>query len=145
MFNSATTYDYLLAGHTSNINLEELSNSLNHAVRARVAENPSTPLRVLVRLLRDANREVRISLSQNHAIPITLLKHLAQDHDPDVRYNMAADPTLPKTILQILITDENPYVAHRAAQSLLRSRTSESQKVVKESVEAIDGSLRAIA
>ncbi|MBX3151795.1 HEAT repeat domain-containing protein [Candidatus Obscuribacterales bacterium] len=113
---------YLIAGDTqlTALLLNELSKSNDPAVRARVAENASTPTSVLLRLLDDENADVRLSLSYNPSLPRMFLKQLATSDSADVRFGLAENPLLSPCILETLAVDENPYVALRAEQTLSR-------------------------
>lgn len=112
--------DYLAAGSslTPVTLLDDLANSGEYRVRARVAENSKTSEPTLQHLLYDTHREVRISLSYNEALPILMKMQLVRDEDPDVRYALAENPLLNGHMLEILSRDENPYVAHRAQTTL---------------------------
>lgn len=113
---------YLIAGdpQLTALLLNELSKSNDPAVRARIAENASTPTSVLLRLLEDENTDVRLSLSYNPSLPRMFLKQLATSDSADVRFGLAENPLLSPCILETLAADENPYVALRAEQTLSR-------------------------
>lgn len=121
---------YLIAGDTqlTPLLLNELSKSQDAAVRARVAENVSTPTSILLRLLEDDDADVRLSLSYNPSLPYMFLKQLATSDSVDVRFGLAENALLSPCILETLANDENPYVAQRAADTLsrLNERCSEA-------------------
>jgi len=118
----ATHVHYLLAGNPSAHAemLEKLSKSSDSRVRARVAEHPMTPIRVLLALVSDRSPEVRESVSYNPAVTSVLLHQLANDSSEDVRYAIAENLAIPHAILTKLANDENPYVAQRALKTLSR-------------------------
>ena len=70
------TADYIMAGDPElpAIVLNGLSRSTKPAIRARIAENPSTPVGTLLRLLIDQEPDVRLSLSYNKNLPQMFLK-----------------------------------------------------------------------
>ena len=112
--------DYLLAGNpqTNGRVLNELAKSEDLKVRKRVAENPSSCLATLYRLLFDSEADVRLSLSYNQYVPEFFIEHLVYDPDDDVRFALAENSRLTQELLTILVNDENPYVASRASKSL---------------------------
>ncbi len=121
MFKSTTLMtEYLLASNPEALPeiLHEIAESPDPTLRARVAENRSTPLSTLVLLLADKNGDVRLSLSHNPALPAMFLSQLVLDPDPDVRLGLAEDYRLPLSLLKVLAADENPYVAHKALRTL---------------------------
>lgn len=105
--------------------LEELSNSIDEKIRARVAEHRNTSLRALFKLVQDVSVDVRLSTAYNPNANSTLLWQLADDASADVRYSVAENALVPIEILRKLSLDENPYVAHRALRTLDRLRSSE--------------------
>ena len=126
MFLTTTTRtQYFLAGNLciSHGLLDELSQSADPRVRARVAENPNTAPHTLLRLSRDKSAEVRNSVASNQKLPAMALRQLAEDSSADVRYAIAEDSRAPHEILRMLTGDENPYVAHRALNTLSRLGT----------------------
>jgi len=130
------TTEYILAGNLtlSPRLLDDLSFSSEARIRARVAENPATPLLTLVRLLSDVDANVRLSLSHNPSLPRMFLGHLAVDADPDVRYGLAENPRLPQSVLEILAKDDNPYVSQRASRTLMRLRDEPNRRLVAQVV-----------
>jgi hypothetical protein len=109
---------YILAGDPSisSLLLEDLAQSRCAQIRARVAENPSTSLAILLYLTHDPSEEVRISLTYNrHELPMSVL---ASDRSVDVRYALAENLHAPREVLKTLIHDENPYVSTRAIKTL---------------------------
>lgn len=107
------------------LSLAELTELANHQapkVRARVAENPITPIELLWRLLQDAVPEVRLGLTARAAIPLGILEYLLRDDSPEVRFEMAENPHLANSYLEILAADENPFVAHRAKRTLANKK-----------------------
>ncbi len=105
--------------------LEELSNSSDERLRARVAEHRNTSLRALLKLIQDVSAEVRLSVAYNPKANSTLLWQLSEDSDSDVRYSVAENPLVLPEILKKLSLDENPYVAERAVRTLDRLRSAE--------------------
>ena len=111
---------YLQAGSpsTSSEALAALTGMSCRKIRARVAENKSTPQHLLRILSRDLCADVRIAVSGNSACPAKLLWMLALDRNPDVRLSMASNYSLPTAILIWLAGDENPYVKQRAERTI---------------------------
>jgi hypothetical protein len=111
---------YLCAGNPACA--EEILNYLSHCssskLRTRVAENPGTPVFVLLRLGLDPDPRVREAVSENFHAPEALLQSLADDESCDVRYSIAENPSVPLSILNYLCGDNNPYVAFRARKTL---------------------------
>lgn len=128
--NYANESHYLCAGDgaASSELLQTLSESPSIKVRSRVAENSSTPLAVLFKLLTDVASEVRASLTFNPALPELMLADLAADENPDVRYAVAENLNSPQFILNWLLSDENPYVVFRAANTLRMIKSESSSK-----------------
>jgi hypothetical protein len=98
--------------------LRELANDSRAVVRARVAENTSTPLEILELLSEDKAPDVRVALTLNDGSPIVLLWLLASDPCADVRFALADNPRTPTEILIWLTADDNPYVAWRAEKTI---------------------------
>lgn len=98
--------------------LNFLAKTADNMVVRRVAENYSTHVATLTRLVRHHSPDVRMAVGEHHDVPEPLLQILARDPDSDVRYSLAENPTMPATVLEILSSDENPYVAARAQRTL---------------------------
>ncbi|MGE0264749.1 MAG: hypothetical protein AB7V06_18885 [Candidatus Obscuribacterales bacterium] len=98
--------------------LYSLAGSDLAAIRARVAENLSSPGPLLELLSIDTSSEVRAGVALNRRAPLRTRWRLAMDDSPDVRYQMAESAFMPMDILIWLSTDDNPYVAHRADRTL---------------------------
>jgi hypothetical protein len=115
---------YLDAGSpsTSGRILNELAQEKDFRVRARVAENPNTPLWTVLRLAADENHEVRLAAFFNAKLPQIFHEQLANDPHEDVRYAIASDPCTPKGILQLLADDLNVFVKDRAEKTIERLR-----------------------
>jgi HEAT repeat protein len=60
-------------------------------VRAGVAENPNTPIKLLEKLAEDKSPYVRRLVAGNPSTPIKLLEELAMDEDEDVRRGVAGN------------------------------------------------------
>jgi hypothetical protein len=103
--------------------VEKLAHSADPLVRRRIAENPSTPLAILLELLNDDNDDVRLGVSFNPLVQRPLLDELIHDNSADVRYGLAENPTLPLDLIDVLAHDENPYVAQRAKKTFNRLRS----------------------
>ncbi len=117
-------YLYVQAGR-SDIEVQDLAKLAKHEhplIRMRVAENPLSPVGVLVALASDPNPEVRCALSENPAIPMFIMDILAEDEHDDVRYWVADNPHTPIFVLGKLILDKNCYVASRARKWFETSR-----------------------
>ena len=71
-------------------------------VRAKVAENPSTPADVLSELAKDSDCDVRCFVARNPSTPIDVLTELAKDSDYDVSRYAACNPKLKE-----VLTDKN--------------------------------------
>jgi len=111
---------YIVAGYTT-LNPRQLAILAycgSSKIRARIAENPATPLWLLYHLSQDEDPSVRAMLAENVSVPMQLLESLAQDKSCDVRFTLAENPKMPLEILQILLEDENPYVASRAGKTV---------------------------
>ncbi|HEY9788127.1 MAG TPA: hypothetical protein V6D17_22250 [Candidatus Obscuribacterales bacterium] len=100
----------------ANILLHESSANL----LIKIAENMSTPPRVLEQLALSTDPDVRIALADNASTPYDVVRMLTKDENADVRYALAENHNLPRHILQLLIADENPFVSHRAQKTLNR-------------------------
>lgn len=85
-----------------------------------VAENPSTPPRILEELAYNPDPDVREAVADNPNTPCDTLWCLACDDNPDVRYAMAENHNLPIAMLESLTLDDNPYVCARAHTTLNR-------------------------
>jgi hypothetical protein len=94
-----------------------LLSSNDREVRLRLAENPASPVDVLVRLAKDPDPEVRAFVACNKSAPKHIVERLARDEHDDVRLFMAGDPHLPLKILQELSVDPNPYVGDCAQKT----------------------------
>lgn len=122
---------YILAGDPSlsPMLLEELAQSHCAAVRARVAENVSTSLAVLLYLTHDHSEEVRISLTYNpHELPLSVL---ANDKSLDVRYALAENLHAPHEVLKTLSHDDNPYVAARTRRTMELQSANDSESDIE--------------
>lgn len=100
--------------------LDQLAQSSNPHVRARVAEHENTPLPTLFKLTQDESAEVRQSVTFNPKSNAEILLQLAEDSHPDVRYSIAENALVPPAILHKLSGDDNPYIAQRALKTLSR-------------------------
>ena len=120
--NNRLVNQYIAAGdpRISEGCVEHLSHSQDPLIRRRIAENPSTPLPILLELLNDEHSEVRLGVSFNPLVQRPILDELVHDSSVDVRYGLAENPTLPLDLIQELIEDENPYVAQRARRTYNR-------------------------
>jgi len=103
--------------------VEKLSQSDDPLIRRRIAENPSTPIQILFRLLNDEHSEVRLGVSFNPIVQRPFLDELVEDKNADVRYGLAENATLPMDLIQKLANDENPYVAQRATKTANRLKS----------------------
>ena len=79
----------------------EILNS-DYDVRVSVAENPNTPVDVLMELAKDSDCDVRRSAARNPNTPVDVLTELAKDSDYIVRMNAACNPKLKE-----VLTDKN--------------------------------------
>ncbi|MBU6450749.1 MAG: hypothetical protein KGS72_03145 [Cyanobacteria bacterium REEB67] len=111
---------YIRAGSltTSSNTLNELAEDSQYLIRARVAENPNTPLWTLLRLVNDDHEQVRLAAFFNPRLPASEQHYLARDPHADVRYALAEDAATAVDILDILADDENVYVQDRAKKTL---------------------------
>lgn len=87
-------------------------------IRRRTAENPRTPVEILLNLSQDEHCDVRLAVAENPNTPEEVLSLLAEDEDADVRYGVAENPHMPEAILAKLAEDDNPYVRCRALKTL---------------------------
>lgn len=125
--------DYLRAAspEITEAELVQLANHQACRVRARLAENPITPIEILWNLAADEEPEVRQGLTARPEIPLTILDYLLGDSSPEVRFELAENPHIPTPYLEALACDQNPFVAHRAKRTLaskklwFRAATSE--------------------
>ncbi len=67
-------------------------------VRAKVAENPNTPVDVLTELAKDSDCDVRRNAAGNPNTPAGVLTELAKDSDCDVRRHAAGNPKLKEVL-----------------------------------------------
>lgn len=112
--------DYLIAGNpkTDSKVLDELSDSQDHNIRMRVAENQGSCGSTLYRLLFDEHPEVRLALLENEKTPPFFNDYLVNDSDSDVRFTLAGDQRLPVRLLRKLVSDTNPYVSEKAKTTI---------------------------
>lgn len=96
---------------------------------ARVAEHKQTAPHTLECLAKHQSGDVRLAVADNPSTPLAVLLELAVSSDPDVRYCMAENPTLPAKMLQQLAADSNAYVAHRAARTMMRRNPAPVQQL----------------
>jgi hypothetical protein len=68
-----------------------------------IAENPSTPAKVLEALAKD--KYVRFSVAMNPSTPAVVLETLAKDENEYVRYNVAMNPSTSAKVLEALAKD----------------------------------------
>jgi 3-methyladenine DNA glycosylase AlkC len=78
-----------------------------------IAENPSTPTKVLEALAKD--KYVRFSVAMNPSIPAKVLEALAKDKY--VRFSVAMNPSTPAKVLEALAKNENEYVRSSVAKN----------------------------
>ncbi|MGE0266322.1 MAG: response regulator [Candidatus Obscuribacterales bacterium] len=88
------------------------------SILVTIAENRSTPVDVLSRLVNHASSEVRIGVADNPECTVEILQILKGDLSVDVRYSLADNHNIPLRILHDLAEDDNPYVADRALRTL---------------------------
>lgn len=128
MFGSSYEFlaNYIQAGKRScsTKRLIELAGSQYEKVRARVAENPKTPVDVLELLAIDPGADVRIAVGTNPKTPLEVVHKLAVDQDPTVRLGLAEDHDLPIEVLEILTEDSNPHISCRARKSLTYAKAN---------------------
>lgn len=111
---------WAMAMEESEQEIDQVLENSDWCMVLRIAENSSTPPRVLERLVEYPNIDVRIALADNSATPEDVLVLLARDLDHDVRYALAENHNVPKKVLEILGVDENPYVSSRAQKTMAR-------------------------
>ena len=75
----------------------EILNS-DYDVRVSVAENPNTPVDVLMELAKDSDWEVRAKVAENPNTPVDVLTELAKNSDYIVRCFVARDPKLKEVL-----------------------------------------------
>ena len=92
----------------------EILNS-DYDVRVSVAENPNTPVDVLMELAKDSYCDVRRYAARNPNTPADVLTELAKDSDCDVRYFAAGNPSTPVDVLMELAKDSYWCVRRYAA------------------------------
>ena len=97
--------------------LRELAKDENDFVRAKVAENPNTPIDVLEELTRDEEDIVRKDVVNNPNCPEYFIRELAKDESDIVRENVASDERTPVDILEELAKDINPKVRAGVAEN----------------------------
>ena len=66
-------------------NVERLSKDKDWRVRCRVAENPNTPINILIKMSEDKKSNVRCEVARNPNTPIEILKQLSEDVRGNVR------------------------------------------------------------
>jgi len=87
--------------------LEQLAADNDPDIRAGVAENPSTPLPTLLRMLdrEDTTPDIRMRAGRRRDLPEPLIRQLAQDPDTHVRQSIAGNPSTPPDVLEHLAQD----------------------------------------
>jgi 3-methyladenine DNA glycosylase AlkC len=80
-----------------------------------IAENPSTPAKVLEALAKDEN--VRSSIAENLSTPAVVLEALAKDKEGYVRSSVAMNPSTPAKVLEALAKDKEGYVRFSVAMN----------------------------
>jgi len=73
-------------------------------VRANVASNPSTPVKILTKLVKDKDKDIRIGVAENPSTPINLLMNLAKDKDIIVRKGVLRNLNITHEIKEIIKT-----------------------------------------
>jgi hypothetical protein len=109
--------------------LNFLATSADLRVVQRVAENPSTHVATLTRLVRHHSSAIRMAVSEHPSTPEVLLQILARDEDADLRFALAENYNMPRAVLETLEQDENPYIAARASRTLAELTPSTAQVV----------------
>lgn len=87
----------------------------------------------LKKLSRDSNEEVRIAVGCNPSTPLRVILRLAFDEHLDVRYSLAENPNLDSSILLRLANDENPHVSQRALKTIQRVSSGDKLMVRRRS------------
>ena len=83
--------------------LVKLSTIKDSAVRYMVAKNPSTPIEILCKLARDGNEEVISAVAQNPSINEKLANILLEVNDFGALKSLAANPKIPIKVLEHLL------------------------------------------
>jgi hypothetical protein len=130
--NMINLQDYVRAGDpTTDLKvLIRLSRHRNKAVRRRVAENKRCTMGILQSLAADSSTEVRMSVAHNPHVPEAVANQLAHDDSPAVRLSIAANPRFPLEILVRLAGDDNTHIRWRALKTIqLVNSTQGSQDI----------------
>jgi len=86
--------------------------------KAKLAENPSTPLDILRKLAKDKDSwRVRTNVARNPSTPIAVLHDLAKDEYSGVRMYVALNPSISLDILRKLAKDVNFVVRRYVAKN----------------------------
>ncbi|GAJ25006.1 unnamed protein product, partial [marine sediment metagenome] len=84
--------------------------TLEEPSKKDLAENPNTPVEVLVELSEDEDSSVRRSVAKNLNTPVEVLVKLSKDKAGYVRYFVAFNPNTPVEVLVELSEDEDSGV-----------------------------------
>ncbi len=108
----------ILAEHPSTPHdlLMRLASSEDEWLRGCVAENPLAPREVLEELSVDECKTVRKAVANNPATSIESLVQLATDEDLEVRVAVADNPSAPTPALELLAKDKNKQVRYHVAK-----------------------------
>lgn len=112
-----TTATPLCSGNAS---LERLSNDQDWHVRAAVARHPSTPPKILARLVADSVVRVRRAIAKNPNAPTALLEQLADDEEIAVYSLVVQHPATPTVTRQRLLERSLLENSHNSAGFLKR-------------------------
>ena len=96
--------------------LRQLVGNLSYKWRT-VAEDPSTPPRLLGQLACDEDRWIRAAVAKNTATPVPLLERLASDENSSVREAIAKNLTTPVRLLEKLTRDKHSRVRQAVAEN----------------------------
>lgn len=97
--------------------LAELARDTNKYMRKMVARNPSTPPEVLSELARDPNKGVREAVAENPSIPPGVLAELAHDTNMYMRMAVVGNPSIPPKVLAELVRDPSENVRKAVAKN----------------------------
>ena len=121
--------------------LMELAKDSDWHVRISVAGNPNTPADVLTELAKDSYWCVRRYAAGNPNTPADVLTELAKDSDCDVRRNAAGNPSTPADVLTELAKDSDYIVRRNAARNpnMPGYEAEELQFMVKDTYVSVQG------
>ena len=95
----------------------------NADILSALGQNPSTPVGILLDIVRNADKDVRRSVCFNAGAPAEVLHQLLEDPYPLNRADLTRHPVLKENTLETMLADPEPQVRFGAAQALVRRLT----------------------